>query len=163
MPIGFDQAAGLREWAEAQPRIVEAKQAEPARTVQAVSTLMVVGLPETSTIQTRQVERVLDEWRGAGQRWLGESGSWRVVPIESNSPHVAVLAQQQPRWALWVGDDPDAFRRAYLVLKQLHLNQGPRSLLALPSKRVARSGLLNNLQQAAQGYLGTRLLVLDLA
>lgn len=146
-----DQAAGLRSWA-AQRDIA----ATPRR-----RTLMVVGLPDTSRQQRQRVEQVLHDWHAGGQRWIDDPGAWRVVALEATSPHLRVLAGQQPRWALWVDSDLEGFRRAYLALKSLRSRQGPRRLLAIHPRFASRSGLLNNLQQAAVDFLDTELLVLD--
>ncbi|PMR80963.1 hypothetical protein C1H70_07310 [Halomonas urumqiensis] len=120
-------------------------------------TLMVVGLP------TRQLERAsatFRYWAGLGRRWVGDPARWRMVAVDVASPHLPLLAAQQPRWALWVDSDPDAFRRAWRLLVRLAERQGPRRLLAVHPTGMGRHGLLDNLRQAAWAYLGIDLVVL---
>ncbi|MFC3285435.1 hypothetical protein [Litchfieldella rifensis] len=154
-----DQAAGLRSWAARQDIAVE--ETPDRRVAPRLRTLMVVGLPDSSRQQRQRVEQVLHDWHAGGQRWIGDPGAWRVVALDAASPHLTVLADQQPRWALWVDSDLEGFRRAYLALKSLRSRQGPRRLLAIHPGFASRSGLLNNLQQAAADFLGIELLVLD--
>ena len=154
-----DQAAGLRQWAGTQcapdaPRAHAAEASPPPRT------LVVVGLPGTSPDQARRVMTLLEHWAAQGQRWVSDPARWRVVPLAITSPHLPVLMTQQSRWALWVGSDPDAFRRAFAVLSRLHERQGPRRLLAVHAPELPRRGLLNNLRQAAWRCLGIDLLVM---
>ncbi|WP_148254113.1 hypothetical protein [Aidingimonas lacisalsi] len=151
-----DQAAGLRRWAGERARMSPPS----SSTGDASTTLMVVGLPDTSNAQTQRVIDVLAQWHDAGQQWIGDPAAWRVVGLDANTPHLAVLAEQQSRWALWVDEDPDGFRRAYRVLKQLSLREGPRRLLAVHPGFPSSRGLLNNLREAAGSFLGIELLVL---
>ncbi|QFU00084.1 hypothetical protein FIU83_00330 [Halomonas sp. THAF5a] len=154
-----DQAAGLRQWAGSQrapdaPRTHAAPAGAPPRT------LVVVGLPGTTPDQARRVTALLEHWAAQGQRWVSDPARWRVVPLAVTSPHLPALLDQQPRWALWIGSDPDAFRRAFAVLRRLHARQGPRRLLAVHAPELPRRGLLNNLRQAAWQCLGIDLLVM---
>ncbi|MEQ6887172.1 hypothetical protein ABE957_00590 [Halomonas sp. CS7] len=159
-----DQAAGLRQWAGTQctPEAPRAH-AAPSRGTPAGApprTLVVVGLPGASPDQARRVVTLLEHWAARGQRWVSDPARWRVVPLAVTSPHLPALLDQQSRWALWVGSDPDAFRRAFAVLRRLHERQGPRRLLAVHAPELPRQGLLNNLRQAAWGCLGIDLLVM---
>ncbi|MDR5866895.1 hypothetical protein [Halomonas koreensis] len=170
--IAGDQAAGLRAWAEREGRTTqgaapaapveapveapESPAAEPAPT----TTLVVVGLPDTSAEQAARVTELFEEWAGRGRRWVGDPRRWKVVPLAVSSPHLAALAEQQPRWALWVGGDAEAFRRAFGVLARLAAAGGPRRLLAVHPPGMSRLGLLDNLRQAAGRYLGIDLLVM---
>lgn len=161
-----DQAAGLRRWAEqfgvesaAQgPEPVQAP--VPAPPAAEPITLMVVGLPGAHGEQARRVRATLARWQANGHRWVGDPARWKVVALEADSPHLAVLANQQSRWALWVDDDGDAFRRAWQQLRALHEHDGPRRLLVLHEGIRGHAGLLGNLRQAAAHYLQTELLLL---
>jgi hypothetical protein len=155
-----DQAAGLRRWAEAQPASLPESTAENNHSPSRV--LMTVGLPDGAHGDASLVERALERWREQGQRWVGDPASWRVVALDSHSPHLAVLAAQQSRWALWVGDDLDGFRRAYLTLKRINQQGGPSRLLLVHPPLPSRVGLLDNLQQAAAQFLGIELLVIGM-
>lgn len=148
----IDQADGLRRWAESQPQ-ADIREAGPSRV------MMVLGLPDGAESDVTTVTRALRRWHEQGQRWVGEPDAWRVVAMDPTSPHLAVLAKQQSRWALWVGDDPDGFRRAYRVLKQLAQRHGPHRLLLVHPQLPSRAGLLDNLQQAAAQFFGIQLLV----
>lgn len=151
----LDQAAGLRRWAEAQ---------SPSSTASATSSasriLVTLGLPQGADSDTAPVIQALERWHDQGQRWVGEPSAWRVVAMEAESPHLPVLAAQQSRWALWVDNDPDGFRRAYRTLKRLAQHNGPKRLLLVHPPLPSRTGLLDNLQQAAAGFLGIQLLVI---
>ncbi|RTR04441.1 hypothetical protein [Halomonas nitroreducens] len=152
-----DQAAGLRRWAEqAKGPAPATPQAAPAT----LTTLVVVGLPGTSPRQARRVTDLLAHWADQGRRWVGDPAAWKVVPLDVASPHLALLADQQQRWALWVEGDAEAFRRAFGVLRRLAAARGPRRLLAVHPPGLARRGLLDNLQQAARAYLDIELLVM---
>lgn len=152
-----DQAAGLRRWAE---QASEASPATPQAAPGAPTTLMVVGLPGTSPRQARRVTDLLAHWAAQGRRWVGDPAAWKVVPLDAESPHLALLAAQQQRWALWVEGDAEAFRRAFAVLDRLAAARGPRRLLAVHPPGLPRRGLLDNLQQAARACLGIELLVM---
>ena len=141
----MDQASGLRQWVDKAPE---------------TCTLVVVGLPGTSTRDSQRVLDLLTHWAAQGQRWVGSAERWRIAPVQINSPHLRMLIDQQPRWALWVGSDLDAFRRAFRILIQLKHLGGPRRLLAVHAPDMPRRGLLSNLQQAAVNYLGMELLVM---
>ncbi|RAH39114.1 hypothetical protein [Halomonas sp. SL1] len=166
--IAGDQAAGLRAWAERSGRATGG--AAPAAPVEAPAsrdtepapsaTLVVVGLPGTSAEQAARVTELFEEWAGRGRRWVGDPRRWKVVPLAVSSPHLAALVEQQPRWALWVGSDAEAFRRAFGVLARLAAAGGPRRLLAVHPPGMSRLGLLDNLRQAAGRYLGIDLLVM---
>ncbi|MNN57996.1 hypothetical protein D3C81_1730170 [compost metagenome] len=82
------------------------------------------------------------------------------MALEADSPHLAVLASQQSRWALWVDGDADGFRRVYRTLRRLREQGGPQRLLVLHDGIASHAGLLRNLQQAAAGFLDTELLLL---
>lgn len=159
-----DQAAGLRRWAEqfgvgaAEP--VPESALAPAPLAAEPVTLMVVGLPGPRSVQSRRVHACLERWRTNGHRWVGAPSRWKVVALEADSPHLGVLACQQPRWALWVEDDADGFRRTFRTLRRLREQGGPQRLLVLHDGIASHAGLLRNLQQAAAAYLDTELLLL---
>lgn len=179
-----DQAAGLRAWAASLERPAAEAGSDPAsepapavtsgtaasrREAAGVetspaeappTTLVVVGLPSTAPEQAERVTALLDHWAERGRRWVGDPRRWKVVPVAISSPHLAVLAQEQPRWALWVGADGEAFRRALGVLGRLAEGGGPRRLIAVHPPGMPRRGLLDNLRQAAGHYFGIDLLVL---
>ncbi|SDK94146.1 hypothetical protein SAMN05661010_00565 [Modicisalibacter muralis] len=153
-----DQAAGLRRWAETQPEpSTGTADSRPASRV-----LMVLGLPDGAQADVKPVSRALERWHAQGQRWVGDPVAWRVVALDTHSPHLAVLTTQQPRWALWVGDDLDGFRRAYLTLRRVSQQGGPSRLLLVHPPLPSRAGLLDNLQQAAAQFLGVDLLVIGM-
>ncbi|MCK2185133.1 hypothetical protein [Halomonas getboli] len=176
-----DQAAGLRAWAASLERPAAEAGSDPvpepatavtsdtgasdigASRIESVeaplTTLMVVGLPSTAPEQAERVTALLDHWAERGRRWVGDPRGWKVVPLAASSPHLAVLAQEQPRWALWVGPDGEAFRRALGVLGRLAEGGGPRRLIAVHPPGMPRRGLLDNLCQAARHYFGIDLLV----
>lgn len=161
---GGDQAAGLRRWAEqfgpagAGPAGVPAA-APVVRAVESV-TLLVIAVPGPPSSQTRRVQATLARWQANGHRWVGDLARWKVVALDADSPHLAVLASQQSRWAVWVDDDADGFRRAYRALRLLREQGGPQRLLVLHSGIASHAGLLRNLQEAADGFLDTQLLLL---
>ncbi|WP_129138434.1 hypothetical protein [Modicisalibacter coralii] len=159
---GGDQAAGLRRWAETLAPYTAQATIDDTATLTAVEStptrvLMVVGLPGGDQASTAPVVEALQRWHAQGQRWVGDPLSWRVVPTQADSPHLAALVAQQRHWALWVGRDGEAFRRSYRLLKQLAEHGGPRRLLLVHPPLASRSGLLANLQQAAAGFLGFEL------
>lgn len=151
----LDQAAGLRRWAEAQPSASTETTASSAARI-----LVTLGLPQGARSDTAPVIQALERWHDQGQRWVGDPSAWRVVAIETESPHLPVLATQQSRWALWVDNDPDGFRRAYRTLKRLAQHNGPQRLLLVHPPLPSRTGLLDNLQQAAASFLGIQLLII---
>lgn len=156
-----DQAQGLRRWAEAQQQPRTQATDQPAASApprEALHTLLVVGLPDTSSAQTQRVRDVLARWSESGRGWVGHPETWRIIPLATASPHLPLLSQQQPRWGLWVDSDPAAFRRAHDVLKALRDNQGPRRLVVLHPLPATR-GLVSNLQQMAKAFFGIDLLV----
>lgn len=150
-----DQAAGLRRWAESQPQSSSASVVTPSRL------LMTLGLPEGADADTAPVINALRRWREQGQQWVGDPEAWRVVPLDVTNPHLPTLMQQQSRWALWVDDDADGFRRAYGTLKQLalHPSKPPRLLLVYPAL-TSGAGLLGNLRDAASQFLGIQLVMI---
>lgn len=161
-----DQAAGLRRWAEqfaaVQPAAaeVEVVEAVPAPAEPPV-TLLVVGVPGAAAARPRRVQGVLARWAANGHRWVGAPTRWKVVPLDPDSPHLDVLASQQSRWALWVGDDEEAFRRAWRQLRTLREHGGPARLLVLHDGIATNAGLLDNLRQAAASYLQVELLLIE--
>lgn len=164
MSVG-DQAAGLRRWAEQFGRggvdeAPSALQEAPSAEVAEAMKLMVVGLPGSRSEQTALVRGCLTRWQANGHRWVGDVARWKVVALEIDSPHLAVLASQQARWGLWVEDDSDGFRLSWNALRRLHAHGGPQRLLALHAGIPSHAGLLRNLKDAAATYLGTELLLL---
>lgn len=173
--MSMDQAAGLRQWATSArgdatgcPRHVaetlmelaaapDQRPAPPPAVAASGVTLMVLGLP------TGQLERAVATfryWAELGRRWVGDPSRWRMVAVDVASPHLPLLVTQQPRWALWVDSDVEAFRRAWRLLVKLAERPGPRQLLAVHPPGMTRHGLLDNLRQAAWAYLGIDLVVL---
>lgn len=159
-----DQAAGLRRWAEqfgggsAEPADVPV--VAPAPAAAEPVTLMVLGLRGPAREHSARVRGCLARWQANGHRWVGEPSRWKVVALEADSPHLAVLAAQQSRWALWIDDDADSFRRSYRLLRQLREQVGPLRLLALHDGIASHAGLLRNLREAAAAYLDMGLLLL---
>ena len=151
-----DQAAGLRRWAESLPPApAPVREAAPSRV------LMTLGLPEGAKADVAPVVATLRHWHAQGQRWVGEPSAWRVVALDVASPHLSILARQQPRWALWVDDDADGFRRAYRTLKQLARHQeAPRRLLMVHPPLMSGAGLLGNLRDAAAHFFGIQLIMI---
>lgn len=162
--LGIDQAAGLRRWAERQGLAPTADTTPtPVAPVAPVErrTLMMVGLaPGPERPQLERMQRTLERWHANGHIWLGPPGNWRLVAMQADSPHLHTLASQQPRWGLWVNGDLDGFRRAYLTLRRLRENGGPRRLLVLHPGFTSHAGLLGNLRQAAASFLDIELLLL---
>lgn len=154
-----DQAAGLRQWAGAKSA-PSSHNGDGSDDASVRITLVVVGLPGKSPYHTQRVLDLLEHWAGQGRRWVGSAAQWRVAPVDVTSPDLPLLLTQQPRWALWVDNDPDAFRRAFRLLTRLAERRGPRRLLAVHSPDLPRRGLLDNLKQAARGCLGIELLVM---
>lgn len=164
--MAADQAAGLRRWAEqfaaGQPPALEPEvvAVAPVRAEPAV-TLLAVGVPGAPDARARRVQAVLARWAANGHRWVGSPTRWKVVPLDPDSPHLDVLASQQSRWALWVGDDEEAFRRAWRQLRTLREHGGPARLLVLHDGIATNAGLLDNLRQAAASYLQVELLLIE--
>ncbi|MBA2778886.1 hypothetical protein H1D44_08240 [Halomonas kenyensis] len=123
-------------------------------------TLMVVGLPGTAERHTARVTELLQSWSQEGRRWVGDPQAWRIVALPIHSAHLSLLADQQSRWALWIDDDLEAFRRGYRMLKQIAERDGPRRLIAVHSPGLGPKGLLSNLQYVAETHFGIELLVL---
>lgn len=169
-----DQAAGLRRWAESQaPSVEPSATIEPSTilessfvpisqtaTSQPAKVLVTLGLSRGAEADVAPVIEALTRWHTQGQRWVGHPTSWRILPLSMSSPHFSALVTQQSRWALWVGDDLDGFRRAYTLLKRLAQQGGPRRLLLVHPPLPSRTGLLNNLQQVAAQFLDMELLVI---
>lgn len=122
---------------------------------------MVVGLSDQGGREAECVRRALQRWHANGHAWVGDPQRWRVVVMDSDSPHLQTLAGQQARWALWVDRDLNSFRRAYLALRQLREHGGPQRLLVVHDGIPSHAGLLGNLRQAAANFLGIELLLLD--
>lgn len=151
----MDQAAGLRRWAEQNKAhhnaaVHEADSPAPDRTLIVFGTAQVTG----------QVHQTLERWHHQGHQWIGHPSRWRVLLVESGRRDLQALAHQQPRWGLWIDSDLEAFRRAFQSLRQLSEQGGPDHVLAL-HPGFARHGLLSNLRDAAQRYLGIRLLLIN--
>lgn len=123
-------------------------------------TLMVLGLPGTAARHTAKVAELLESWAQEGRDWVGDPRRWHIVALPVTSDHLPLLAAQQPRWALWIDDDLEAFRRGYRLLQRIAEQGGPARLIAVHPPGVGRRGLLNNLQYVAQAYFGIELLVL---
>lgn len=161
-----DQAAGLRRWAEqfgraeAPPEPAPEPAPVPAQAEAPPLTLLVVGLPGPRRGQSVRVQACLARWLANGHRWVGDPARWKVVALEADSPHLDVLASQQSRWALWVEDDADGFRRSFRTLRVLRERGGPQRLLVLHGGIASHAGLLRNLRQAAAAYLDIELLLL---
>lgn len=119
--------------------------------------LLVLGLLGGDEADTRPVSEALARWQAQGQQWVGEADAWRIVPTSVDSPHLPTLVGEQSRWALWVGNDAEAFRRTYRLLKRLAQRGGPRRLLLVHPPLASRVGLLANLQQAAASFFGFEL------
>lgn len=132
----------------------------PASHLVHATTLMVLGLPGSGSPHTGRVIELFEYWADQGREWVGNPHAWRVVALPVGSPHLPVLVSEQARWALWVDADPEAFRRAYRVLKQVADRGGPKRLVLVHPPSVGRQGLLSNLRHAAASYLGIELLVL---
>lgn len=154
-----DQAAGLRQWSDTRSGAGSTRH-DGVDAPDNARTLVVVGLPGVSPHHRQRVLDVLAHWSSQGQRWVGTVTQWRIAPVAIGDPHLPLLLTQQSRWALWVSDDQEAFRRAFNLLMQLNARQGPRRLLTVHPAEMPRRGLLDNLQQAAWHYLGIDLLVM---
>lgn len=139
------------------PPAPSASPAPSAVTEGASNILMVVGLPAS---QLERARELLEHWREQGRRWVGDPRRWRLVPVIADSPHLPLLAAQQPRWVLWVEADAEGFRRAWRLLLAMAEGGGPGQLLLMHPPGLGRRGLLENLQQAAARYLGVELVVL---
>lgn len=133
-----DQAAGLRHWASQRPLPVVDR------------TLMLFGAAQAAI----QAHNTLERWHRQGHRWVGDPARWRVQAVDNYHRDLP------ERWGVWVDSDLGAFRRTFDTLSQLREQNGPRQVLALHSG-FSQHDLLNNLREAAQRYLGTRLLLID--
>lgn len=143
----MDQAAGLRARVANTPRY---------RPTEASTTLIVAG-PESCT---ETVRSLLHHWHSEGYRWVGDPDAWRLVPVSPDSPYLATLADEQPRWALWIDRDAEAFRRGLATLTRLRQGGSPQRMLAVHHPDLPRRGLLENLRQVAHSRLGIDLLVI---
>ncbi|MBX8520674.1 hypothetical protein K5D37_13375 [Pseudomonas cichorii] len=140
----LDQAAGLRRWAR---HHTPAPEPVPDRT------LMLFGPAHL----TGSAHKTLERWHQQGHRWIGHPDRWHVQAVDKlNSQNL-----RHPRWGLWIKNHPDTFRQSFGLLRQLQEQNGPACVLALHEGFASRDGLLNNLIDAAQHYLGIRLLVVD--
>lgn len=151
-----DQAAGLRRWAEAMaPAPGPVHETPPSRV------LLTLGLPEGADSDVAPVMRALCRWQAQGQSWVGDPSAWRVVALDVESPHLSALASQQKRWALWVDDDAEGFRRAYRTLKGLARHPAaPRRLLMVHPPLLSGAGLLGNLRDAASHFFDIQLVMI---
>lgn len=131
-----DQAAGLRQW---------------ARQREADRTLILFGAAKEAV----QAHQALERWHRQGQRWIGDPARWHVQTVDKTHRNLA-----QSRWGVWVGSDLGAFRRTFNTLSALRDSGGPTQVLALHAG-LPQEGLLNNLRDAAQRYLGMRLLLIN--
>lgn len=143
----MDQAAGLRSRAPGTSR-----SAPPATTT---TTLIVIG-PQCCLATVRAL---FNHWHDQGYRWLNDPNGWRLVSVSADSPYLATLAEEQPRWALWIDQDAEAFRRGLATLSTLRQRGGPRRLLAVHHPEMPRRGLVENLRQAAASRLEIDLMV----
>lgn len=151
----LDQAAGLRRWAEQNKAqhsaaVQEVEPSAPDRT------LILFG----SAQKAGQAHQTLERWHQQGHQWIGHPNRWRVLPVENSRLDLHALTLQQPRWGVWIDSDLEAFRRAFRNLRQLSEQGGPDHVLAL-HPGFSRQGLLGNLRDAAQHYLGIRLLLIN--
>ncbi|WET09768.1 hypothetical protein P3S72_25335 [Pseudomonas sp. D3] len=133
-----DQATGLRHWARQQQAPVVDR------------TLMLFG----SAQATVQAHKTLERWHCQGHRWVGDPARWRVQAVDNYHRDLP------ERWSVWVDSDLGAFCRTFSALSLLREQGGPAQVLALHTG-FSQQGLLNNLREAAQRYLGMRLLVID--
>jgi hypothetical protein len=133
-----DQASGLRHWARQQQAPVVDR------------TLMLFGAAQA----TVQAHKTLERWHCQGLRWVGDPARWRVQAVDNYHRDLP------ERWSVWVDSDLGAFRRTFSALSLLREQGGPAQVLALHTG-FSQQGLLNNLREATQRYLGMRLLVID--
>jgi len=159
-----DQAASLRQWAAKRSEGDAANQAiaQPASTEtnQAnVEQVVVLGLPALTQENALDAVNVFHRWAAHGKKWVGDAERWRVIPVASDYPDLAKLVDTYPRWALWVDNDLDSFKRAYDALKTIQAIGGPKRIIALHPPMASRRGLLGNIQHVAQAYFGIDVLV----
>lgn len=104
-----------------------------------------------------QAHHTLARWHRQGHRWVGDPGRWHIEAVDNyhRAPH-----DLPERWAVWIDPDLDAFSRTFNTLSRLREHGGPAHVLAMHTG-FSRQGLLNNLREAAQRYLGMRLLLID--
>ncbi|RUO59072.1 hypothetical protein [Pseudidiomarina insulisalsae] len=134
-----DQAEGLRQWASQQQRVRY--------------TVPVVGLPEGRSMAV--CHQVLERWQQQGHSWIGDPADWHFVAGERQE-----LAEH-PRWALWLEDDINGFRRAYQALKVVAArDNGPRQLLVLHESLPSQRGLLENVRQVAAQFFAIKLVII---
>ncbi|RUR29158.1 hypothetical protein [Vreelandella nanhaiensis] len=181
-----DQAAGLRQWADAQrlkqarttddafvpldaepvsaaPRQPEwspvAQMLEPTRQAPQ-KPLFIIGVTGHGVQAVSRVKSRLEQWSEIGRSWAGSPDDWDIHLVNAGAPDLARLSAQHTRWALWINSDAQAFSQMYRVLREARENGGPQRLLALHEPHLPRQGLLNNLRDAAAYYLATDLLLL---
>lgn len=148
-----DQAEGLRRWAERQALL--RRQLPPRRV------LMLVGEPARAPELSLLALGALQRWQASGHQWVGDPRRWQVVPLAADAAHLQALVNHQKRWGLWVDNDLQGARRAYLQLRQLRAAGGPRQLLVLHPGCPADAPVLNNLRAAAARFLGVRLVLVE--
>ncbi|WP_411391746.1 hypothetical protein [Pseudomonas sp. MPB23] len=113
-------------------------------------TLILFGSAKEAALSHQTLAR----WHRQGQRWVGDPARWRVQAVDNYQHDLPA------RWAVWVDDDLDAFSRTFNTLSRLREQGGPAQVLAMHIG-FSRKGLLDNLREAAQRYLGMRLLLID--
>ncbi|RUR41365.1 hypothetical protein [Vreelandella populi] len=181
-----DQAAGLRQWADAQrlkhaytaddaSGLLDAEPASaaplqpewtpaaqvPAPARQALKKpLFIIGVTGHGVQAVSRVKSRLVQWSELGRTWAGSPDDWDIHLVNVAGPDLARLSAQHTRWALWINSDAQAFSQMYRVLREARENGGPQRLLALHEPHLSRQGLLNNLRDAAAHYLATDLLLL---
>lgn len=153
-----DQAASLRAWAASQERDKAPEAAPTAPSCK--QQLVVIGLPSpTSDECQRLCAPVLQRWQANGRRWVGDAAEWGFIAASLEGHDWSELASEHARWALWIDNDMQSFRRAYSHLKHLAKTQKVQQIIALHPPMQSRRGLLSNLQSAAKQFLGIQLLV----
>lgn len=181
-----DQAAGLRQWADAQrlkqagsleeaPALLEAEPRSdasfPPKSAPAIQLsapvrrappkpLFIIGVTGHGTQAVSRVKSRLAQWSELGRAWAGSPDDWDIQLVKPDTPDLARLSTQHARWALWINSDAEAFLHMYRILREARENGGPHRLLALHEPQLSRQGLLNNLRDAAARYLATDLLLL---
>lgn len=159
-----DQAASLRQWAAKRndgDTVTETvTQSASADQQQAdVEQVVVLGLSTLTQAQALQAVNVFHRWAEQGKKWVGDPARWRVIPVASDYPNLDKLVSTYPRWAVWIDDDINSFKRAYEALKTIKQAGGPKRVIALHPPMASRKGLLNNIQHVARAYLDIDVLV----
>lgn len=173
-----DQAAGLRAWAAEQgkpeagqetgnKRQTTAKAATTTaeKSIQAEALLQkdLLVLTHPSLTNTHQhAYAALVRYHEQGWKWVGSPEQWQIRTCVPTDPNFSKLAENIPRWALWIDADLQSFQRAYRTLRDLRATgiSMPRMLLMHPPL-VSRRGLINNVQQMARDFFQVELLVLQ--